>query len=264
MQLTKSLRISPSSIITFFKCSKQYQWRYIEEREPDPGSDNLFAVLGSTLHKASELHDLYDVTLEDLKKSWRILFLNYLSETKYLEPDTQYDYFLSRGYDLLTNLFELKKRWKGKAKVIAVERYVRIPYKNKFIDNVYLSGKIDVILKNLDNLILTALDWKSAKRPKSQEQVDEDLQLSFYVYFIHVLYEIPYDEIFATLAYPSCTQLVFTQRDEESLKTLMFDKIDLMLEKISSGDFKKEPKSEESVDNCTFCPYIISCDRMKD
>ena len=195
MKINKSLKISPSSILVFFKCSMQYKWNFIEERTPDPGSDNLYAVLGSTLHKASELNDLYYIPLDELKKSWKILFLNYLSDTKNLSEDTQHERFLSRGYDLLTNLFELKNRWKDKSKILKVEKYCKFEYKNKFIENVFLIGKIDVILKNLSDIVYTALDWKSSKSTKTQKEANKDLQLSFYIYFIHMLYKIDYEKI---------------------------------------------------------------------
>jgi len=258
--MTKSLRISPSAINTFFKCSMQYKWNVIDELEPDPGTDNLYAVLGSTLHKASELQDKFNIPFTELKTAWKILFLNFMTESKNLDQDCNYEKFLSRGYDLLKNLVELKKKWINKVKVLSVEKYHRIPYKNPFINDICLSGKIDVSLKSLEDEMFTALDWKSSKNENIF--IDDDLQMSFYIYFIHIFYKVDFDKIFGALAYPANLHINFTQRTEEDLQEKMFKKIDLMLERISKDDFKKEPKIGMNLNDCTFCPFIKSCGKL--
>jgi len=212
------------------------------------------------VHKAGELGDKYGITIDALKKAWKILFLNYHSETQNLLDD-DYNSFLSRGYELIINMFEMKKRWEDKTIVIANERYIRLPYENKFLKNVFLSGKIDVILKNKIEEVFTALDWKTARKTKTQKDADKDLQLSFYIYFIHKLFNAEFKNIHACLAYPSSKRLVFTQRTKEELQIVMFDKIDNMLKRIKENDFYKEPKKCGNLNNCTFCPYIISCDK---
>lgn len=254
MKITKPLRISPSSIGLFFRCSVQYKWATLEEIIPDEGSDNLFAVLGSTMHKLLELHEKYHLSYDELRKSVKILFLTYMSDTSLKDED--YERFLSRGYDLLKAALKLKERWKDN-KVLDVERYFRIDYKNSFIENTYLSGRLDLVLKNSKN-IYSALDWKSSK--SVSKEIDNDLQMSFYIYYIHVKYGIPYENIFGVLAYPHSNRLLFTQRTKNDIQK-MHDKISLMLERISKNDFHKEPKLNNNLNDCTFCPYILSCEK---
>jgi hypothetical protein len=73
----KPLRISPSSFDLFFKCSQQYKWAVIDEILPEEGSDNLYAVLGSSFHKIMELHDRFSFNQKICPK---ILILMLLSK----------------------------------------------------------------------------------------------------------------------------------------------------------------------------------------
>lgn len=256
--IRKPIRISPSAINTFYKCSTQYKWTVIDELIPDPGTDNLYAVLGSSVHKATELNDLYKVSYEELKVAWKVLFLSFLSETKFLSKDIDYQKFLTYGYDLLKKVFKIKKRWKG-SKIIAVERYVRKSYPNKWLTKISLSGRIDLIIKNSEN-VFTAIDWKTGKTT-SYIDIENDLQMSFYIFFVNLFYKIDFDNIFGALVFPAIDEVLFTQRTIEDLQKKMFDKIDKMLERISKNDFCKEPKLNNKLNDCKFCPYIISCDK---
>lgn len=258
IKITKSLRISPSGIETFFKCSLRYKLIYIDEILPDPGSDNLYSVLGLSVHKATELNDVFNISFEELKKSWRILFLSFLSDVKNLPEDIDYRPFLSRGYDLLKAVKKLKKRWKD-SEIIGIEKYYRVKYNNLFVENTFLSGRIDLVIRNIEQ-IYTAIDWKTSK--SENKKIDTDLQMSFYIFYVHTFYGIDYKDIFGALVYPSLDKILFTQRNEDDLKEYMFNKIDLMLERISDNDFKREPKIDNCLDNCAFCPYVISCEKL--
>ncbi len=257
-RIYRPLRLSPSAIGTFFKCSMQFKWSNIDELIPDVGSDNLFAVLGTVIHKLSELNDRFKFSYDELRKVLKFIFLSYMTDARFLSDNIDYQPFLSRAYDLLRNLFELKKRCKS-LKIVDAERYYRIPYENTFIEFVFLSAKIDLVLSNQEN-IFTALDWKTSKR--HNQDIDNDLQLTFYIYFIHIIYGIDYENIFGALAYPHDIEILFTQRTEDDVERIMFEKIKLMLARIADDDFKKEPKISNNLNDCTFCPYINSCDRL--
>ena len=257
--LSRPLRISPSAMNTFFKCSFQFKLSNIDEMMPDIGSDNLFAVLGTAIHKVSELNDKFNFSYDELRKAFKFIFLSYMTDARFLPNDIEYQSFLSRGYDLLRNTFELKKRWK-ELKIIDTERYYRVPYENSFVKFVYLSAKIDLVLNNPINKTFIALDWKTAKT--HNEDIDNDLQLTFYIYFIHIIYGISYENIFSALAYPHDIEVLFTQRVEKDVHQIMFEKIELMLLRIANDDFNKEPKISGDLNKCTFCPYINSCDKL--
>ena len=121
-KIYRPLRISPSAINTYFKCSMQFKWSNIDELMPDEGSDNLFAVLGHAIHKASELNDIFNFTYDELRKAFKFIFLTYMTDARFLSGEDEYQRFLSRGYDLLRNAFELKKLWND-LKIVDTERY---------------------------------------------------------------------------------------------------------------------------------------------
>jgi CRISPR/Cas system-associated exonuclease Cas4 (RecB family) len=259
MKITRSLRISPSSIELFSNCSMQYKWNVIDEIEPELGSDNLYAILGSALHKSAQLHFKYNLTYEELRNYWKMLFLSHLCDAKYLiEQHDEINQFISKGYDLLKSIFKIKERWKD-AKIIDTEKYYRFPYDNSFIENVFLSGKIDLVIE-LKNKVYTAIDWKSSKTKNSD--IDNDLQMTFYIYFIHLHYNIPYENIWAALVYPFSQDILFTQREEKDILVKLFKKVDIMLERIAENDFKKEPKINNKINKCYFCSYKRTCEKL--
>lgn len=255
MQITRSLRISPSSMVLFFKCSMQYKWAILEERIPDPGSDNLYAVLGTTLHKAMELHDKYQIDYDKLRTTWRVLFLSSLMDAKDLPEGLEIEHFISKGFTLLRNAFALKERWK-EWKVVNNEFYARLPYTNSFIENVFLSGRIDLIVSKLPEY--AAIDWKTSSRLLN---ADEDIQMTFYILFLHSIYKVDFSQLWGAFAFPALKKVIFTQRTEQDIINL-YCKIDEMLSRISRQDFAREPKINKCKNDCTFCPYQVSCDKI--
>jgi len=253
MKISKPLRLSPSSINTFFRCSLQFQWTYLLELEPDEDTDNLFGILGKAFHKAMELDDLYNITPETLRKYWRCLFYVYLSDSLYLKKNLDYNFFLSRGYDLLSNGLKMKERWKENSTIVFNEKYYRISYPNKFIEDVYFSGRMDLVVKNSEN-IYTIIDWKTG----TKQEIDDNIQMSFYIYYIHKTFDIPYENIYGALAYPLTGDILFTQRKEEDVLKV-FEKIDNVLKDISIGNFIKNPKINKDSGNCIFCPHPKKC-----
>lgn len=253
------LTISSSSLSTFFKCSQHYKWEYLDEIEPDEATASIHTVFGTAIHKAIELHLKYGINFDDVIKSWKILFIYVCSEEKNLKFPSSRDLesFLARGYQSLNNVSLMMKRWES-YKVLEVEKYFKIPFKNEFLPEVFITGRIDLLLSKLKSIV--CLDWKSSKN--KDKDVDNNDQLTFYIYFVNEIYkELGGDNlenIHGALAYPYDQEILFTQRTDEKIKAL-FDKINIMLKRIVNEDFKKEPKINFLVYNCTFCPYTKSC-----
>ena len=252
------LTISPSAFVTFYKCSQWHKWSYIDELEPDEGTDNLYAIFGTTFHKIMELHNRFDIKLEELKSSWRVLFLTYCTDAKNLseQPKSTIKSFIDNGYEYIDNAFEMKERW-NKYKIKDIEKYVRIEYPNKYLKNVYLSGRMDLILVNSDDEYV-CLDWKTAK--KKETNVDSNDQLTFYLYFLSKIYQVSLESVYGALVYPYTKDILFTQRQQEHID-LLLPKIDIMLDRISRNDIRKEPKVNFVMHDCHFCPFIKRCVR---
>jgi len=253
------LTISPSSLSTFFKCSQQFKWLYLDGLESDEATGSIHAAFGTAIHKSLELHFKYGVNFEDIVKSWKVIFLCTCTEEKALVLPNKHDLdeFIERGYQSLDNVSYMMKRWTD-YKILDVEKYFRIPYKNEFIENVFITGRIDLLLNKIKSVV--CLDWKSSKN--KEQNIDENIQLTFYVYFANYAYEKlcgnSLDNIYGALAYPYDQEIIFTQRSVKSF-TALFEKINVMLKRIKECDFKKEPKIKFLVDDCHFCPYTKSC-----
>jgi CRISPR/Cas system-associated exonuclease Cas4 (RecB family) len=257
--MKKELKISQSSFSMFEKCSMSYKWQFIDELPLEEGADNLYAIFGTTFHKAMELYEKFGVACDDLVSGWKTLFLYYISEARHLsEKDFEKkDKFLQQGPTFIINAFSMIERWK-KFQIVCTEKYVKFPFKNDFVKNVFLSGKIDLILKD-DLMTHVCLDWKTSK--SKEEDVDSNDQLTFYIFFIHSLFPgVPLDQVYGCLAYPYDKQILFTQRLEEDFENL-FIRLRKMVERISSNDYKKEPKLNFKPDDCFFCPYKKRCEK---
>jgi CRISPR/Cas system-associated exonuclease Cas4 (RecB family) len=255
MKIQKPLRISPSALDNFFQCSMRYKWTVIDELVPDAESDNLFAVFGTTFHKVMQLNDNFALTEKELVPIWKYLFLAYMSDALYLPKNIEYQDFIDQGKTIIKNGLEMKQRWQ-RDQVLANEIYFRLDYPNDFFENTFISGRIDTIIKA--NRIFTALDWKTSKT--TDKDIDENDQLCFYIYYVHITYGIDYESIFGALAYPHSKEILFTQRNEQSINKLKA-KINLMLSRIFRNDFHKEPKESDGwlIGNCHFCNFKEYC-----
>jgi len=258
--INRPFRISPSSYSVFSRCSMQFKWAVIDEIEADEGADNLFAVLGSAFHKAMELNDRYDVTLDELRKSWKVLFFNYMSEAKHLDKKVAYGWFLTRGYQLLRKGVDFKKRWLINSSVIFNEKYFRIPFNNNFVKDVFISGKIDLAIKKNDDDIYTIIDWKTSKNLDKNIEIND--QITVYIYWLSQQLKIDFEKIFGALVYPQVDDVLFTQRKEEDIQRV-FANYNIMLERIAKSNFKKEPLLNKKKNDCTFCPFIKRCKKYE-
>jgi CRISPR/Cas system-associated exonuclease Cas4 (RecB family) len=250
------LTVSASSLSTFFKCSQQYKWSYIDELEPDEGTASLYAVFGSTFHKLVELHYKFNIDTSEIKACWKTMFLSFCTETKALDIPNKHELqkFIDRGYEYIDSFTKMKSRWVD-YKVLDVEKYYRIPFENSFIKNTFLSGRIDLLLDKQRKEIV-CLDWKTSK--SKEKDVENNIQLTFYSYFVNFVYKLSFESIYAGLVYPYDMDILFAQRTQEDVDRL-FVKINVMLERISKSDFSKEPKIRCTPDDCFFCQYTKTC-----
>ncbi len=251
--MKKFISVSASSLNSFFCCSQMFKWQFIDERPIDEAY--IFTIYGSVLHKVFELHFKFKYSLEDIKIAWPLLLTSVLSETKGLKfpEESVLKDKIMLGLKQIKNMEQMKERWKD-YEILEVEKYVKIPFKNSFLENVFLTGKIDLLLKNAVNLV--CLDWKSSK--SKEKEIESNTQITFYSFFIRELYKCSLDSIFGALAYPFDGEILFTQRSDDDFFNL-FKKINNMLERIKNKDFIKEPKLNSRLKDCFFCQYKKTC-----
>jgi len=252
------LTVSASSFSTFFRCSQQYFWQFVEEKVPDDGGASPFTPFGSAFHKCMELHFKYGIPFEEIIPAWRSLLITFFSETKGLDfpSKDKFSFYFDKGLALISNSSLMKKRWEKQGyKILEVEKYFRIPFDNSYFPNVFLTGRIDLLLQN--DSFLVPFDWKTSKN--KEEDIDNNVQLTFYNFFVSKIYNKSLDEIFGALAYPIDEDIIFSQRENEDTEKL-FEKTHFLLRKLSEKNFSKEPKHEMRLGDCFFCPYKKTCE----
>jgi CRISPR/Cas system-associated exonuclease Cas4 (RecB family) len=234
-----------------------YKWQFIDTRPAD--ESYLFTVFGSTLHKALELHFKFGLSFTEISDAWPSLFIAFCTEAKNLTfPNAkELQDSIEKGKLQIKNAEKMKSRWE-QFKILEVEKYCKIPYINNFLDNVYLTGRIDMLLAN-DEIV--CLDWKTSK--SKEKEIDKNIQLTFYSFFVRELYKYSLDSIYGALAYPIDGEILFTQRTEADFADL-FKQVNNMLERISKKDFLKEPKLNQRFGDCYFCQYKKTCAKNDD
>jgi CRISPR/Cas system-associated exonuclease Cas4 (RecB family) len=250
------MSISASSLSTFLRCSQQFKWQFLDELEPDEGTASIYTIFGSAFHKCQELMFRFKIDYKEIVASWRSLFLSMVTEEKafVIPNESILNDFVNKGYVYLENARKIHERWHG-YKIIEVETYHKFPFSNQFFDNVFLTGRIDLLLEKDDDCIV-CLDWKTSK--SKEKKIDENIQLTFYAYFVRQVYRYSFDSIFGALAYPFDSEILFSQRTEEQIDSL-HRLINSVLEKISNKEFIKEPKLKNSSQDCFFCSYKETC-----
>lgn len=256
--MKKYLTISASSLSTFFKCSQQYKWQFLDELEPDEGTASLYTVFGSAFHRAIELYFKFNLDMDEIRSCWKPLFLSFCTETKGLVLPRQRELlkFIDKGYLYFDNFTKLQVRWKN-YKIVDTEKYYRLPFKTS-LDDVFISGRIDLILNN-DKYEFVCLDWKTSKTKETN--VESNTQITFYVYIISQVYKIPLESIYGGLVYPFDMDILFSQRQSNDFDVL-FKRVNVMLDRISKSDFVKEPKVRCTPDDCYFCQYTKTCEKI--
>jgi len=243
------MRLSASSIKDSQECNLKGYWKYVlkkEERE-----ENQFGVFGRILHFI-----ISETIKHNLFHKWNIVDTMYV-ETYHkemlvnpnLEPP-KHQGFYWQGKNIL-------KKWKNdylergwdKAETLMLETYFRIPLK----ENLQFSGYIDYIMKYDDKIYL--IDWKSNKEIISDEDLNDNIQLSMYYWASRELgHEV--DEI--GLYFLRHLEYKTTTRTNDS--TLDLFKNALVIEKA----FEQEDLTANySKENCKWCGFKDECDAWK-
>ncbi|MBU1124269.1 PD-(D/E)XK nuclease family protein [Patescibacteria group bacterium] len=166
------------------------------------------------------------------------------------ENRVEADFHRKRGEEVMRKFYEW---WSASSReVVAVEKSFKID-----VSGVEVSGRIDRIerfgIRNPESGI-RVVDFKTSP-PKTQEQVDSDLQLSIYAMAVQELYGEPCSELILLFLNEEGVEEVVTQRNEGQLKDAA-KQIQMLSEGIGSGEFRPTP----SAGVCKRCPYKGVCD----
>ncbi len=256
------MSLSFSQLSTYKHCPKHYEFAYVKKlpRQISKG-ESFGSSVHNTLKKWGELElqskggtpedqlKLFmeepvakpqPLTIETLLTLWHQSFI-----VEGFESRLDADFGRKRGEPMMEQYFTW---WSKEPRdLLLVEKGFAVT-----INNETITGRFDR-LENTEGGI-RVIDYKTS-RPRTQEQVDADLQLSIYAHAV--------EQSFGKV----CTELVLLfLREEEGLlevKTTRnasqlkdaFRQIGMMESQIASGDYHPDP----SVEKCRVCPYRSVC-----
>jgi RecB family exonuclease len=244
------LRLSYSKMSLFERCPRAYHKLYIEGIPPKP---QPFFSFGSCIHAVME--DFYDKgnkqkrTLEYLNSiledKWRFFRAGYRDE----EAENQYRQKAVRMIERYFNQFVLNKSFKPAA---SIEIYFEMPVG----DHTIMTGFIDRIdrVSHSDHVVL---DYKTEPTRRSQQAVDEDLQLTLYFWAATEFCGLNI----------SALGLYMMAHDELILTTRSSADIPLLLERIESVtiSIKNETEFAPKINKyCRSCDHLSGCPLEKD
>lgn len=243
------IKTSYSALQTFKQCPQKYKFQYVDKIRAPKSKE---AVFGNKIHKALQFfHSKQPIspTLDEL--------LNYLKDiwdsTPFQNQEEDMIYF-SEAIKLLKNYYNHYLKIKDKFTVIDTE--IRFEVK---LEKCRVAGIIDRIDKTKDGIEI--IDYKTTKRLPSQQDIDNNLQLS--IYCLGLINRWPQfakqglKNIKLSFYYLKHQEIISTQRTQEELDSLRGQILEQLAE-IDKSNFKPIPSPL-----CDWCGYKNICPMWK-
>ncbi len=169
------MRTSYSALQTYKQCPQKYKFQEIERV---PARKSIEAIFGTHIHgvlkRMFEKDPLFP-TLDELLDYYR---MNWPEKEKVGWDETTENIYREEGIKMIKNFYTRNAPWNFDIVDLESRFEVLIP-DQKYGATHILAGKIDRIDKIGENEF-EVIDYKTAKRLPSQDNVDHDLQLSLY------------------------------------------------------------------------------------
>lgn len=252
----KQLWLSHSRMNAYVECPLYYKLAYVDKVKLDT-KGNYHTALGNGIHKV--LEDMYKTnsyTLKFMEDLWQVVcHEGYMEKNgqkvEAILKDEQYDFpngeeeknmFFFHGRKLIREYYHKNKHEFGVGKIVATELNFKVPISN---GKIVLNGYIDRIDRMPDGR-LRIVDYKTGKE-NSQEEVDENYQLTLYAFAIRKMFEEVEGSLY--LHFIKSGNKVSTTRDKDDFIKLR-DRVKFVKEGIESKSF--EPKLGAQ---CRYCLY---------
>ena len=231
---------SVSQFITYKKCPRVYQYRYLMRIPERP---KYFFDFGASIHNVVEKLTRmlkegktvdYAVAVDLLGKYWDPK--GYKSQI-----DEKRDYEEAKA---ILKVF-LEEQKKSNTEIVEIEKW----FETK-IDDVKIIGRIDRIDKEASDYIV--IDYKTSKRASSENELKQDMQLLLYSLVVQHLYGKKPIKVGDWFLRPNEKRFVEVQ--DEAVNALKKE-IKEIAEKIKAGKFDRTPNWE-----CRYCDYGCLCD----
>lgn len=188
----RSLQLSYSQIFTYLGCSLKYRFQYVEKRQPERQSISL--LFGRAFHDVIERfylkvktrgeYEQLNVLTEFFENVLRLNLDNCEVPIFYKKETPDADSAVKMGKSLIETFYE-SVNLDGYQIVDAELPLTAGLYDENGISTGFkLYGILDLLLFDENQQRLVVVDTKTAAKPKSQSNVDEDLQFSSYAYLL--------------------------------------------------------------------------------
>ena len=264
--------LSYSQLQLYRRCPRQYEFAAVKHvKRPISPGESFGSSMHNTMKKWGELeleesgnspdteHEQISLlpddhhhgnaprplTLQTLRTLWRESLIGQGYATR-----AEADAALMRGDGILEETFQWWNQ--EKRNVIAVEKSFRLPLKGTTTPDIIITGRFDRVERTDKGLRI--IDFKTTD-PRTQQDVENDLQLSIYALAAAEIWNEPVRELILLCMTEDGITEQKTARSASQLKDAA-TMIRLLAERIATADYAPTP----SVNVCRNCPFRHLCD----
>lgn len=251
--MNEIIRTSFSALDTFKQCPLRYKFQQIDKIRVPKSKEMVF---GNKIHKALQFfHSKEPVspTLDEL-----LNFLKEIWESEVFIDDQEDVIFFGEAIKILKNYYNYYQKIKEKPAILNTETRFEVLLENKD-KKCLLVGFIDRVDKTKNGI--EVIDYKTAKRLPSQQDIDNNLQLSLYC--LGLLGHWPQfaeqglENIKLTFYFLKHQESMSTSRTKEQLDSIK-EQVWQRLAEIEKSDFSPTPSAL-----CDWCGYKRICPMWK-
>ena len=169
------MRISYSALETFNICPQKYKFQEIDKIRAPKSKEAVFGTLIHDVLKFMFSSPLDSPSLDEILDYYKSHWPKNIS---FADEREEQSYF-AEGVRILSDYYRKNNPKNVRPLALETRFEITLPNKNDSLNPHILVGKIDRIDK-LENDDLEIIDYKTAMRMPSQEEIDKNLQLSFY------------------------------------------------------------------------------------
>jgi len=249
------MRTSYSALTTYQQCPLKFKFQEIDRIRVPKGIE---AVFGNIIHNClkfmfgrTPLYPALDEVVGQFQGLWQE------KEIIKIKPEEEKAYY-EDGIAVLKNFYRLNPPWNFN--IVDLESRFEVSISSG-AENHTLTGIIDRIDKVSDNSF-EIIDYKTSRRLPSQENLDNDLQMS--IYHLGITKRWPHikpENIKLSLYFLKHGEKITTSRSNEDLektKNFVVATIDEIKQRIEKNDFPPFPSPL-----CGWCGYRPTCPMWK-
>lgn len=251
------MRTSYSALETFRQCPQKYKFQEIDKIKTPKSKE---AVFGTLIHNSLKflfsrdpLYPSLDEVIANFRNAWQASDIANLPENERL-------LYLTQGENILRRFYTKNQPWNFN--VVDMESRFELPIIDPRTGNAHvIAGIMDRVDKPTDDTF-EIIDYKTSRKMKSQEGVDDDLQLS--LYHLGLLRRWPHvqaDSVALSLYYVKHNEKITTARKKEDIQRVE-EQILAIIRDIETHTTQNDFLPQPSV-LCDWCGYKAMCPAWK-